>query len=433
MLLRGLLYLLFFTGTISTASVYVDGYTKADGTYVEGHYRSSPNDTVSDNYSTDGNENPYTGEEGSREVYGGYSSRDSYSDGNNNSLIIAGIVLGVIVITILISIVTKNLFVGYLLFERKTVFWTWFILTIINQVAFFGACLQPYCILASIPHVSTITLLIMYMMYKSAVTTFDPETGYNYFGYNKDGYNKYGNDKFGYDKNGYDNKGFDRDGKDRLGKGSIGRFFAGSEHNEKIAKINEEAIKAKAAEIDADLKAKAGANALIVAEREAELEELLREYDTAEPKKQLGDKQKNMLTLTNSQHLNDYKKVSDKNVDVKNFRLYYKDKPTNLVWYDGKIIFVSKEYFLLKNLANLTAVEKHKCSLFASDVALVDELKGKNIKFVLEPNLRELLSRLEIFGKNMLSDEVSIEFISDQDYSEINEAIYLGDGVWLNA
>jgi len=242
-LLQGFLSILFLVGTILTASVYVDGYTRSNGTYVEEHYRSSPNDTVSDNYSTDGNENSYTGEEGTnRSVYDDYSSRDSHIDGNNNSLIIVGIVVGVIVITILISIVTKNLFVGYLLFERKAVFWTWFILTIINQVAFFGACLQPYCILASIPHVSAITLLIMYMMYKSAVTTFDPETGYNYFSYDKNGYNEYGYDKFGYDRYGFNMKGIDHDGKDRKSKGSIARIFANSEYNTEIAGLNEEAI-----------------------------------------------------------------------------------------------------------------------------------------------------------------------------------------------
>jgi hypothetical protein len=139
-----------------------------------------------------------------------------------------------------------------------------------------------------------------------------------------------------------------------------------------------------------------------------------------------------MLTLTNSQLVNDYKKATDKDVDVKNFRLYYKDKPTNLIWYDGKIIFIPKEYFLLKNLANLNAVEEHKCSLFASDVALIDELKEKSINFVLDSNLKELLSRLDNFSRLILSDEVSIELISTQDYSQVNEPIYLGDGVWLN-
>jgi hypothetical protein len=139
-----------------------------------------------------------------------------------------------------------------------------------------------------------------------------------------------------------------------------------------------------------------------------------------------------MIVYTGSKLLENYKKASDRATDVKNFRLYYQDKPTNLIWYVGKIIFVPKEYFLLKNLANFNAVEKHKCSLFACDVHLIDELKKNNIKFVLKPNLRKLLSGLETFGTSMLSDEVSIEFISDEDYSEINEPIYIGDGVWLN-
>lgn len=140
-----------------------------------------------------------------------------------------------------------------------------------------------------------------------------------------------------------------------------------------------------------------------------------------------------MLVQTDNKYLDDYKKETDKDVDVKNFRLYYKDKPTNLIWYDGKIMFISKEYFLLKNLANLNAIDEHKCSLFASDVALIDELKEKNINYVLDSNLKELLSRIDMIGRFVLSDETSVELISDQDYSKINEPIYLGDGVWLNA
>jgi opacity protein-like surface antigen len=46
--------------------VYVRGYTKKDGTYVAPHYRSSPNSTTSDNWSTQGNVNPYTGQAGTR-------------------------------------------------------------------------------------------------------------------------------------------------------------------------------------------------------------------------------------------------------------------------------------------------------------------------------------------------------------------------------
>ena len=46
------------------AQVYVNGYTRSNGTYVPGHYRSSPNSTQRDNYSAYGNANPYTGKRG---------------------------------------------------------------------------------------------------------------------------------------------------------------------------------------------------------------------------------------------------------------------------------------------------------------------------------------------------------------------------------
>lgn len=51
---------------VNTNSTYVNGYTKYNGTYVQGHYRSSQNSTNHDNYSTSGNYNPYTGSAGSR-------------------------------------------------------------------------------------------------------------------------------------------------------------------------------------------------------------------------------------------------------------------------------------------------------------------------------------------------------------------------------
>lgn len=47
-------------------SVSVDGYYRKDGTYVETHQRSAPNSTVNDNWSTKGNENPYTGKAGTK-------------------------------------------------------------------------------------------------------------------------------------------------------------------------------------------------------------------------------------------------------------------------------------------------------------------------------------------------------------------------------
>ena len=46
---------------------HVKGYTKKDGTYVAPHHRSSPNHTKTDNYSSKGSTNPYTGKEGTRD------------------------------------------------------------------------------------------------------------------------------------------------------------------------------------------------------------------------------------------------------------------------------------------------------------------------------------------------------------------------------
>ncbi|MCH5347574.1 MAG: hypothetical protein J1E63_10705 [Muribaculaceae bacterium] len=51
---------------VNPNSTYVNGYTKSNGTYVPGHYRSKPNSTNRDNYSTQGNRNPYNGNSGYR-------------------------------------------------------------------------------------------------------------------------------------------------------------------------------------------------------------------------------------------------------------------------------------------------------------------------------------------------------------------------------
>jgi len=56
----------FLLPFIVSADTYVDGYTKSNGTYVEGHYRSSPNSKRYDNYSSQGNSNPYTGSQGTQ-------------------------------------------------------------------------------------------------------------------------------------------------------------------------------------------------------------------------------------------------------------------------------------------------------------------------------------------------------------------------------
>ena len=57
------------SGTGSNSkSTYVDPYTKKDGTYVPGHYRTAPNGTKKDNYGTNGNYNPHNGKWGSQDI-----------------------------------------------------------------------------------------------------------------------------------------------------------------------------------------------------------------------------------------------------------------------------------------------------------------------------------------------------------------------------
>ncbi len=63
------LALCFAAATAVAGDVYVRGYVKKDGTYVQPHYRSSPNSTTLDNWSTRGNINPYTSKRGTRDPY----------------------------------------------------------------------------------------------------------------------------------------------------------------------------------------------------------------------------------------------------------------------------------------------------------------------------------------------------------------------------
>jgi hypothetical protein len=49
-----------------SSDVYVNGYTRSNGAYVKPHYRTAPNDTEYDNYSTYPNINPYTGKQGTK-------------------------------------------------------------------------------------------------------------------------------------------------------------------------------------------------------------------------------------------------------------------------------------------------------------------------------------------------------------------------------
>jgi hypothetical protein len=71
---------------IADADTRVRGYYRSNGTYVQPHYRSSPDGNFYNNWSTYPNVNPYTGNVGTRMApsYGrsyrayGYSSYPSY-------------------------------------------------------------------------------------------------------------------------------------------------------------------------------------------------------------------------------------------------------------------------------------------------------------------------------------------------------------------
>jgi len=63
MRIPGLVVALLVTLSMSAAAqTYVHGYTRQDGTYVQGYWRSSPDHNPYNNYSYPGNTNPYTGQ-----------------------------------------------------------------------------------------------------------------------------------------------------------------------------------------------------------------------------------------------------------------------------------------------------------------------------------------------------------------------------------
>lgn len=63
---------------LAQSQTHVRGYTRSDGTYVQPHYRTAPNTTRNDNWTTQGNVNPYTGQEGARPRDNGYNGYNGY-------------------------------------------------------------------------------------------------------------------------------------------------------------------------------------------------------------------------------------------------------------------------------------------------------------------------------------------------------------------
>lgn len=68
--LIGLFVLACAAPVLARGPVHVRGYTTKNGTYVAPHYRSAPDHSVWNNWSTRGNVNPFTGKVGTKDPYG---------------------------------------------------------------------------------------------------------------------------------------------------------------------------------------------------------------------------------------------------------------------------------------------------------------------------------------------------------------------------
>ena len=70
------LIVFFFTTalTFAQSQVWVSGYTRSNGTFVQGYYRTLQDHTINNNWSTVGNVNPHTGTSGTVPRSSYYSS-----------------------------------------------------------------------------------------------------------------------------------------------------------------------------------------------------------------------------------------------------------------------------------------------------------------------------------------------------------------------
>ncbi len=72
-------FLFAAANSFAQTSTYVSGYTNSNGTYVQGYYRTTPNTTRNDNYSTVGNVNVYTGSYGTKQADSYYVTPSTYT------------------------------------------------------------------------------------------------------------------------------------------------------------------------------------------------------------------------------------------------------------------------------------------------------------------------------------------------------------------
>jgi len=77
-----ILFLLTSTSVFAGGSHNVSGYARSDGTYVQPHVQTNPDQYRSNNYSSQGNYNPNTGQQGSQRNE--YSNTPQYNNSYNN-------------------------------------------------------------------------------------------------------------------------------------------------------------------------------------------------------------------------------------------------------------------------------------------------------------------------------------------------------------
>ncbi len=84
-LIAGTLVVMTIAPSFAQSSHAVRGYTRRDGTYVAPHRATNPNSTRSDNWSTKGNVNPYTGKAGTVDPYESPSPSSSVYGSNGSA------------------------------------------------------------------------------------------------------------------------------------------------------------------------------------------------------------------------------------------------------------------------------------------------------------------------------------------------------------
>ncbi len=309
------------------------------------------------------------------------------------------------------------MFIKYVFQNIGSYFTIWLVLTIINQVVFFGACLRPDCLLASIPHVSIISLIVLYISFDNVTKTYNENTGYNELGFDEDGYDRGGYNKNRYDRDGFDLEGYTSDNTDRNGTGHFWSHFTGREYKAKIKILNEKAVTDNR-RFQKEKQSRRYLNKLVDKEEtESQKFEVKEDRVTIQEARAYNNKEKSVssftkLMYTKNNLLDNYKQSFDKESEAENFRLFYENQPTNLIWYHGIIMYIPKEYFELKNLVNIDIENKVKCSLFPFEIQLIKELEEQKIDFLLEDNLAELFRRINMMG-TVFSANIAIELIGE--------------------